>query len=158
MFESTGNEAGETDRTRALLIVSDGENHVEIADMLESARDANIVIFAAGIGEKEGAPIPLYDNNRQIGFKKDRDGEIIETHLEEEALLSLARDGGYFRITRTSSSLLEMKDAIGRLDKRAFDQQLFEEYEERFQWPLALALILLIGERLVSDRRQNRQE
>ena len=117
----------------------DGENHVDIADMLESARDAGVTVFAAGVGETEPTPIPVFENGQQVGYKKDRNGDVVQTRLEEESLLSISRDGGYFRITRTSSSLDEVKDALGRLDKRAFDQQLFEEYEEQFQWPLALA-------------------
>lgn len=106
------------------------------------------------VGELNGVPIPIYNNGRPAGYKEDQSGNVVRTKLEEEALVALARDGGYFRITRTSSSLSEIKEALQRLDKKAFDQQLFEEYEEKYQWPLAVALILLILEFLASDRRK----
>ena len=154
MIEATGNEAGESDRTRALLIVSDGENHVDSEAVIDAARASDLVIFSAGVGELNGVPIPIYNNGRPAGYKEDQSGNVVRTKLEEEALVALARDGGYFRITRTSSSLSEIKEALQRLDKKAFDQQLFEEYEEKYQWPLAVALILLILEFLASDRRK----
>ncbi len=153
MFESTGTQTQEPNRTKAVIFVSDGENHVEAEDLIDAARRAEVIMFAAGVGETEGVPIPQYQNGRQVGFKKDKQGNNVQTKLEEEALLQLTRDGGYFRITRTASSLSDLTEALQRLDKHAFDQQVFEEYEEKFQWPLALALFLFIAERVMSDRR-----
>lgn len=153
MFESTGTQTQEGGRTKAIIFVSDGENHVVADDLIASARKAEVIMFAAGVGETTGVPIPEYQDGQQVGFKKDREGNNVLTKLEEEALLDLTREGGYFRITRTASSLADLTEALRRLDKHAFDQQVFEEYEERYQWPLALALFLLIVERLMPDRR-----
>jgi Ca-activated chloride channel family protein len=47
-----------------------------------------------------------------------------------------------------------MTGALERLEKQEFAREEYEEYEERFQWPLALALLLLGAERIVSDRRK----
>jgi Ca-activated chloride channel family protein len=153
-FESPSDHAGE-DITRALLFVSDGENHVaDIEEMAQTARRERIVMFAAGVGETDGSPIPLYHNARRIGYKQDNEGRIVQTRLEESALQGLASDGAYFRIARTSSSLPTMTGALERLEKQEFAREEYEEYEERFQWPLALALLLLGAERIVSDRRK----
>ena len=150
-------EDGVDERTRALLVVSDGENHVPSIDaLLREASDAGVVVFTAGVGETDGTPIPIYRNGRRIGYKKDRDGQIVSTRLEEEALQSLAEDGAYFRIARTSSSLPQLVAALERLEKTEYDAEMFEEYEEQYQWPLALGLLLLAAERLVSDRRKKR--
>ncbi len=144
-------------RARALLIVSDGENHVaDTAAILREAREAGIVIFAAGVGEAGGVPIPLYRAGRRAGDKKDPAGQVVQTRLEENALQTLAEDGAYFRIARTSSSLPEIIKALERLDKAEFGADQFEEYEVKYQWPLVLALLLLLGERLLSDRRRTR--
>ncbi len=141
--------------TRALLFVSDGENHVaNVREMAEDARSEGIVLYAAGVGETTGSPIPIYNNGRRIGYKKDSQGKIVHTRLEEQALRTFATDAGYFRIARTSSSLPNMIAALDRLEKRELAREEFEEYEERFQWPLALALFLLGLERIVSDRRK----
>ncbi|GAB5518259.1 MAG: VWA domain-containing protein [Rhodothermales bacterium] len=149
---------GETEvdqRTRALVFVSDGENHVEGIDtILGEARESGIVIFASGVGEPDGAPIPLYRNGRQVGYKQDRDGRVVSTKLEETALQQLAEDGAYFRVAKTSSSMLSLIPALERLEKVEFGAEEFEEYEEQYQWPLLVAILLLAGERLVSDRRK----
>ena len=153
---SSENEANpEEDRTRALLIVSDGENHVANVDQLiQEARDAGVVIFTAGVGETDGVPIPVYRNNRRIDYKKDKDGRVVSTRLEEASLQELASEGSYYRIARTSSSLPTILEALDRLEKTEFGAEEFEEYEEKYQFPLVLGLLLLFGERLFSDRRK----
>ncbi|MBO6575274.1 MAG: VWA domain-containing protein [Rhodothermales bacterium] len=146
-------------RTRALLFVSDGENHVaDIEQILGEARAENVVIFAAGVGETDGVPIPLYRGSRRVDFKKDGAGRVVTTRLEEAALQDLAADGTYFRIARTSSSLSSLTTALERLDRTTFGAEEFEEYEEQYQWPLALALLLLMVELAVSDRVRTRED
>ena len=142
-------------RTRAILFVSDGENHVaDVESILREARSANVMLFAAGIGETDGVPIPVYENGRQTGYKKDNSGRIVATRLEEDALKTLAEGGAYFRVARTSSSLSELTAALSRLERSEYGSEEFEEYEEQFQWPLALAILLLTAEMLFSDRRK----
>ncbi len=65
----------------------------------------------------------------------------------------MAQDGSYFRVARTSSSLSKITTALDRLDKTSFGQDEFEEYEEKYQWPLLLGLLLLFSERAFSDRK-----
>ncbi|MFQ5568984.1 MAG: VWA domain-containing protein [Rhodothermales bacterium] len=153
-FEAPDENENES-RSHALLIVSDGENHVaDIDAIIQEARDAGIVIYAAGVGEAAGVPIPLYRSGRRVGYKKDLDGQVVQTRLEEDGLKALAEDGAYFRIARTSSSLSEIISALERLDKAELGAEQFEEYEIKYQWPLFLALLLLMAERFVSDRRR----
>lgn len=143
--------------TRALLFVSDGENHVaDIDEIVRSARNEGIVMFGAGVGETAGAPIPEYQNGRRVGYKRDSGGNIVNTRLEEDALQELASEGAYFRIARTSSSLQKITSSLDRLEKQEFAQSEFESFEERYQWPLAVALLFLVIERLVTDRRKTR--
>ncbi|WP_456429619.1 vWA domain-containing protein [Rhodocaloribacter sp.] len=157
-FEAPTEDADEK-RTRALLFVSDGENHVAgIDEIAEEARKENVVIFAAGVGETEGTLIPVYRNGRRVDYKKDREGRVVTTKLEEDALQKLAEGGAYFRIARTSSSLSKLSTALERMDKTTFGEEKFEEYEEAYQWPLALALVLLAAEVFVSDRRRRAEE
>jgi Ca-activated chloride channel family protein len=142
-------------RTQAVLIVSDGENHVADLDRLVAdAEERGVLVFAAGVGETEGAPIPIYSNGRRQGFKTDRQGNTVSTRLEEEALQTLASGGAYFRVGRTSSTLPQLVPALQRLERATFGAEEFETYNEQFQIPLALGLLLLLGEVLLSDRRR----
>lgn len=150
-------ESPDDGRSRALLFVSDGENHVaDIEELADLARNENIVMYAAGVGETGGSPIPVYRNGRRVGFRENADGDIVSTRLEENGLRQLSDGGAYFRIARTSSSLSKITEALERLEKSEFAQEEFEEYDEKFQWPLAFALLLLLIERSIPDRRTNR--
>ena len=93
-------------RSRALIIVSDGENHVaNLESILSRAREAGVVIYTVGVGETGGVPIPVYQGGRRT-FHRNLAGEIVQTRLEERELRRLAQDGSYFRIARTSSSIM----------------------------------------------------
>lgn len=145
--------------TRALLFVSDGENHeADVGSLLRAAHEQGVMVFAAGVGETTGAPIPEYQNGRRVGYKRDSQGQIVQTHLEEASLQQMAADGAYFRIARTSSSLLQIMSSLDRLEKQEFAQSEYESYEERYQWPLAIGLMLLLAERLIGEQRKKRPE
>ncbi len=156
-FEAPTGDPDTENRTRAVLFVSDGENHVaDLESIIDTAREAGIILYAAGVGETQGSPIPIYRNGRRVDYKKDRTGSVVTTRLEEDALQELARDGSYFRIARTSSSLTQITAALDQLDKTAFGQDEFEEYQERYQWPLLLGLIMLLGEWVIPERKKQR--
>ncbi len=146
---------GEESRARALLVLSDGENHAGgFRPDLNSADELGVTVFTAGVGETEGAPIPVYRRGRLAGYKTDRSGQTVQTRLEETALRDLAQDGSYFRIGQGRSDLAEITDALGRLDRGTFATEQFEDYAEQYQWPLGLALLLLVAERLLAARRE----
>lgn len=146
-----GNDA---ERTRVLLIVSDGENHVGgTGAILKEASDARLAVYTAGVGETSGAPIPIRATQGLV-YKRDRDGEIVETRLEESTLKELARRGAYFRIGRTTSTLTKIVPALDRLQQTAYESERFETFAEQFQIPLAAALLLLVAERLLPEARR----
>jgi Ca-activated chloride channel family protein len=150
----TGTPDGES-RTRAILFVSDGENHIaDLESILQDAREEGVVVYAAGVGETDGVLIPVYRNGRRVDWKKDRTGAVVSTKLEEAVLQDLAREGSYFRIARTSSSLPRITSALDQLDQTIFGQEEFEEYEERFQWPLLLGLLILFVEWMIPERKR----
>lgn len=145
---------GSAPRTQALLYISDGENHRGSIDYItRQARERGIALFSAGVGERTGARIPIYENGQRAGFVRDQEGQIVNTRLEEGVLTQLAQGGAYFRIARTSSALTDLTASISRLEQTTFGADEFEDYEERFQWPLALALLILAAEGLVGARR-----
>ena len=144
-------------RSKALLIVSDGENRVAALDeILSTARDAGITIFTAGVGDINGAPIPIYNSSGQrTGYKRDLGGQIVYSRLEEAGLKALSTDGAYFQVARTSSSLSQLIPALEQLDQALLAEEEFEDYDLKYQWPLALALSLLCIDGLIVVRRSN---
>jgi len=145
----------DANRSKALLIVSDGENHVEgLESMISQALESGIKIYAAGVGDVTGTPIPVYnDRGQRTGYKRDLQGQIVSTRLEESGLKALSRDGAYFQVARTSSSLSQLIPALNQLDQSTLAVEEFEDYDLKYQWPLALALLLLCLDGFISIRR-----
>ncbi|MFO8100320.1 MAG: VWA domain-containing protein [Salinibacter sp.] len=134
-------------RSRALLFLSDGENHEGDLDAIRRRADAQgVTLFTAGVGTEQGAQIPVYEDGQRVGVKRTADGEIVRTRLDEPALTSLAEDGAYFRVGGTSSALADVATALRQLEETPMEEERFAAYNEYFQWPLALALLLLAVE------------
>ena len=148
---------GETDHNKAIIVITDGENHED--DAVEAATLANemgINVFTIGMGLPEGAPIPLYNSyGVQTGFKKDKKNTTVVTKLNEDMLRQIAAAGGgaYARANNASTGLKRIFDDISKIDKKEIETRQFTDYEDRFQIFLGLAIFLLIFEILVADRK-----
>jgi len=78
----------------------------------------------------------------------------VQTRLEEAELMRLASDGAYFRIARTSSSLMQILPALERLQRTELDTDVFEDYDVKYQIPLLLALLFFLVEGGVLARKK----
>jgi Ca-activated chloride channel family protein len=143
--------------SRAIIVITDGENHEDNAQ--KAARDAadkGIKVYTIGMGLPDGTPIPEYDQyNRQIGYKKDRQGNTVVTKLNESMLQQIASAGNgvYVRANNTRAGLSKVFEEINALEKTEFESKMFSDYEDRFQYFIALSLIFLIIELLIFERR-----
>ncbi len=147
---------GNENKHKALVIITDGENHEE--DAVESAKKANekgIIIHTIGMGSIDGAPIPLYSNGRQIDFQKDNNGSTVITKLESLTLQQIAAEGkGVFvRATNSDDGLSTILGQINKMEKKSFGTKQFTGFEDRFQYFLAAGLFLLLLEFSISERR-----
>ncbi len=141
-------------KSRALVIISDGENHEDDAVVIaKKASEQNIIIHCVGMGTIAGAPIPIYQNNRITGFLKDNQNNTVMTKLVPEVLqqLAIASNGEFY--TSDQMNLVNMLDNISKMDKLEFGTKQFTNYESRFQYFLGLALIFLFLELLISERK-----
>ena len=145
---------------KALILITDGENHVDdpIA-AAEEAAEEGVRIFAVGVGTAEGELIPIRDGDR-VDFLKDAEGKIVKTRLDETTLKEIARltDGLYVRASGGGIGLTAVYEQIALMEKRDLGSQRYAQYIHRFQWPLAFALLCFVSEALLSDRRRNDEE
>jgi Ca-activated chloride channel family protein len=142
--------------SKAIIIISDGENHED--DAVEAAKNAaakGIKIFTVGMGLPEGAPIPVYHNGVIAGFKKDIDGTTVVSRLDDKMLQQIAQagQGSYVRASNTQSSLDKIFQEINKMQKTEFEARIFSDYEDRFQYPLLIACLLLVLELLILERK-----
>ena len=151
--KSFGTEEG---KTKAIIIISDGESHDDDAiAAAKAAAEKGTVIHTIGIGSPEGVPIPIYKNNVQAGFKKDREGNTVVTKLNEDALQEIASAGNgvYVRATQGEIGLLALQQRINKMEKKTFDSKVYTDYEDRFQIFIAVTLFFLIIESIITERK-----
>jgi Ca-activated chloride channel family protein len=147
---------------KVLVLLTDGEDQQGGAiDAAESARKEGIRIYTIGIGNPAGEPIPVLDRSgNRVGYKKDENGDVIMTKLDEETLqkVALATGGKYYNATPSEMELDRIFDEISKMEKKEQEGTLVTRYDDRYQWPLLLALVLLIVEFFLSERKKTRGE
>jgi Ca-activated chloride channel family protein len=147
---------GESKHNKAIVVITDGEDHEgSVLEQAEAAVKAGIHIYSIGMGLPEGSPIPVYSNGVQVGFKKDRDGQTVMTRLDETLLQRLATvgNGMYVRATTSETGLGRVFDEIGRLEKSELEEKQYSAYEDQFQYFLGLALILMLLDLFIFERK-----
>lgn len=145
---------------KAVLLITDGENHTE--DPIAAARtaaEAGVRVFVVGVGTPGGELIPIRDGDR-VDYLRDRNGNVVKTRLDERTLQAIAQeaDGAYARAGGSGMGLQAVYGHIQEMEKRDLGSRRYAQYKHRYQWPLALALLCFFGEALLSDRRRERGE
>lgn len=141
---------------KAIIVISDGENHEDDAvGASEAAAERGVVVHTIGIGSTKGSPIPDLVNGRKSGFRKDRDGSTVITRLNEDMLKSIAVAGGgtYVKASAAEVGLNTLLDEINELEKTDMGTVSYAEYEDRFQIFLVLALICMLAEAIITERK-----
>lgn len=153
---------GQERKYKVLILITDGEDHgKDVMDAVEAAGREGVVIYTVGIGSPKGVPIPIYDKyGNQKGFKKDRSGNVILTKLDQVTLEKVAfSSGGKFYLSTTGETkLADIYGEISKMEKKELASLKFDQFEDRFQYVLAVAIILLIAELLISERVRKRKE
>jgi Ca-activated chloride channel family protein len=147
----------ESDKSKALIIITDGENHEDDAmTATRAAADKGVVIHTIGIGSPEGSPIPVKTGSR-TDYLKDRDGNTVISKLDEKGLQEIASltGGRYVRANNTSIGLNEIYNDIGRMKKSETNTVMFTEYNDQFLVPAVIMFILLITDVLLMDRKNH---
>jgi Ca-activated chloride channel homolog len=145
------------DTEKAIVIITDGEDHEgDIDSAVEEANNLGVKIYAIGLGSQGGAPIPLYNNNgAQIGYKKDNQGNVVLTKLDETILQDITSkaNGKYYKGSNTDDELGMIYDDLANLEGSEFGATKITEYEDRYYYFLIPALILLVAEIFIKERK-----
>ncbi|MGB2866814.1 MAG: tetratricopeptide repeat protein [Bacteroidota bacterium] len=142
---------------KAIIVVSDGENtEGDVMSAIDEARKASVRVYTIGMGTLEGAPIPIYnESGARVDYKRDRAGSIVLTKLDETMLQQIAvgAQGTYRRATSGGNEIDEVFRELGSLEKTEFGAKQVTGYESRYQYPLAIAILFLVLETTLSERR-----
>lgn len=143
---------------KVLLLLTDGEDHEGgLDDIAEESRKQGVRIYTVGLGSPAGVPIPV--TNRQgetVGFRKDEEGEVVISKLNEEPLrqIAMSTGGKYYHAPTGSFDLDRVFTEIEGLEKKEQEGTLVTKYDDRYQWPLLLAMLLLVGEYFLPERKK----
>ena len=142
-----------TNAGKAIIVITDGENHEDDAQAAAKlAADNDIQVNVIGMGRPDGAPIPI---DGTMSFKKDKDGNVVVSKLDEQLCNSIAQAGGgvYVRSDNSNTALKTVNKQLDRLAKTDIDEKVFSDYNEQFQSFAILALLLMIVEFLIFSRK-----
>lgn len=149
----------ENGTSKAIVVITDGENHEDDASGAAAAAYAEgVSVHTIGMGSEKGSPIPIYKNGKQTGFRIDNSGNTVVTKLNEMMLqeISAAGGGSYVRATNANAGLDIIMNEINKLEKKEFGSKSIKDYEDRFQLFLIIALVLLCIEFFISNRKSSK--
>ena len=150
----------EQKKYKILVLITDGEDHAgDPVKMAKDAKKEGVKIFCIGIGTKEGELIPITNKDGGKGFLKDKSGNAVKTRLDESTLQKIALDTGgcYVRSSGANFGLdLIYEQKLSKIKKKEFKEKMIRRFEERFQIPLAICLLLLLLEPFISERKKRR--
>jgi len=138
----------EQDKYSIMVILTDGENTTGFSTkILKQVKDRGIKLFTIGIGTKQGAPIPIYDQSgARTGYKKDQTGKVVISTLNDNLLKWISEEthGYYFETQERLNEITKLLGAISNMKKRELEIKRYTVFEERFQLPLGVGLIFVI--------------
>lgn len=138
---------------KAIIVITDGENHEDDAvGAAKAAAEKGIHVNIVGIGDPKGSPISIDGSNN---FMKDNEGNVVVTKLNEQMCqeIAAAGNGMYVRADNTNSALKALQNEVAKMNKTEMDSKVYSEYDEQFQSLAWIALVLLVIEVLILDRK-----
>lgn len=146
---------------KILILITDGEDFGKGLDQaVDEAKVEGVHIYTIGIGRPDGEPIPLRNQRGEmIGYKKDQNGEVILTRLDEVTLQKIASETGgkYYHASSGEIELDKIYDEISAMDKKEQKGRLLTQYEDRYQYVLPFAVVFLAAEVLLSERKRKKR-
>src|SRR5258708_3622760 len=149
----------EGDNHKALVLMTDGEDHDSGAlDAAKKAAQAGLRIYTIGIGKAEGEILRITDEKGRTDYVRDEQGNVVKSHLNEELLRDIANATGglplLLRGADTIDTLFKHPQGLAALPKSEHEEKLIKQYHERYHWPLAAAVLLLVAEMLFPERKR----
>ncbi len=138
---------------KAIIVITDGEDHEGGAlQAAEAARKKGMCVFVLGVGSAQGAPIPIPGTG---DYMKDNTGNTVMSALNEDMCRQVAQAGGgaYIHVENNSAAQQRLDNELDKLAKKETSTTVYSDYDEQFQAFGILALLLLVLEICILDRR-----
>jgi Ca-activated chloride channel family protein len=141
---------------KLMILITDGEDQEQAwQSFVDQIKEREIIVFTVGVGITEGAPIPIKDKDGNLkGWKKDKQGNIVKTRLDENTLIQVASQTGgqYFHLT-DAAAVEKFIDNLKDFDRKVLKQRVKLKKIKRFHYPLIIGIILLLLELMLSEKK-----
>lgn len=141
---------------KAIIVFTDGEDHEAAGiTMAKQVAENGVIVHTIGMGTTEGVPIPMFKNDKKIGFKTDQDGNTVLTQLNEDILLDISEAGGgsYTRAQGYNVGLDGLIAQINEMEKSELNKDKYMAYDDHFQIFLIIGLILVSLDALLTEKK-----
>ena len=138
---------------KAIVVITDGEDHEGGAvEAAEAAKKNGMRVYVLGVGSTQGAPIPVPGTGN---YMQDNTGNTVMSALNEDMCKQVAQAGGgaYIHVENNSAAQEQLDNELDKLAKKETSTAVYSEFDEQFQAFGVLALLLLILEICIFDRR-----
>ena len=138
---------------KAIIVITDGEDHEGGAlESAKAAKDAGMRVYVLGVGSTKGSPIPIPGTG---DYMKDNTGNTVMSALNEDMCRQVAQAGGgaYIHVENNSAAQDQLDNELDKLSKKETTSTVYSEFDEQFQAVGIIALLLLILEICIFDRR-----
>lgn len=145
----------EEEINRAVIVITDGENHEDDAiEAASLAHEKGIRIYTVGMGLPSGSPIPVNPNNAN-DFLKDREGNVVISKLNEQMLqqIAIAGNGNYIPANNIRNGINKLINELGELEKKEIETKIYTDFDDQFPYLAGIILILLLIEAVVIERK-----
>jgi Ca-activated chloride channel family protein len=149
----------ETGHHHALVLFTDGEDNVSESDVLAAAQNAakaGLEIFTIGVGTAEGDLIRVTGADGNSDYVRDENGNVVKSHLNEPLLKQIAKVTGGFYLPLRGADTMDVlyERGLAPLPKSEVKEKLIRRYHQQYYWPLALAILLLLAEMFLPERKR----
>ncbi len=135
--------------SKAVVLISDGEDHeAAFAEAASQLAKKGVKLFVLGVGTEKGGPIPIRDEMGKLEGYKRQGAEPVVSRFDSTSLERIAADGSgkYWNMSQSESEVREVLGALGALDRKQFQERKTRVPISRYQWPLAIAVVLFVLE------------
>ncbi|MDB6038068.1 MAG: Mg-chelatase subunit ChlD, partial [Verrucomicrobiales bacterium] len=141
---------------KVLVLFTDGEDHETGAlDAAKKAAEKGMRIFTIGVGTANGELLRIRDEKGALAYVKDDQGNAVKSRLDEKLLQGIATEANGFYLPLQGANTMETlyQRGLAPLPTSELSSKMVKKFRERFQWPLGIALLFLIGELFLPDRK-----
>lgn len=151
----------DADADKVVILITDGEDtEGDPAGMTDQLKDLGVKVYAIGVGTLAGEPIPIRNEEGRLDFQKNKEGNVVQSSLQEGGLRKLALSTGGMYV-RSAPGDFGFERIIGqgieKLKRSELESRMAKDYEDRFYWFIGAALLLLVAENLIVLDKKNPQ-